>query len=82
MPAELNIGDLVKADTFKAGDFVDVTGVSKGHGYQGVVKRHGAAVKAQHPRRRPRPPPSGFPGRGTTPGRIMKGRDWRGSHGR
>ena len=40
--AELNIGDIVKADTFKAGDFVDVTGISKGHGYQGVIKRHGA----------------------------------------
>ena len=40
--AELNIGDIVKADTFKAGDFVDVTGITKGHGYAGVVKRHGA----------------------------------------
>ena len=40
--AELNIGDIVKADTFKAGDFVDVTGISKGHGYAGVIKRYGA----------------------------------------
>ena len=40
--AELNIGDIVKADTFKAGDFVDITGISKGHGYQGVIKRWGA----------------------------------------
>ena len=40
--AELNIGDIVKADTFKVGDFVDVTGPSKGHGYAGVVKRYGA----------------------------------------
>ena len=37
--AELNIGDIVKADTFQAGDFVDITGISKGHGYQGVIKR-------------------------------------------
>ncbi len=36
------VGDEVKADVFKAGDFVDVTGISKGHGYQGVVKRYGA----------------------------------------
>ena len=43
--AELNIGDIVKADTFKVGDFVDVTGISKGHGFQGVVKRHGTAIK-------------------------------------
>ena len=40
--AELNVGDIVKADTFKEGDFVDVTGISKGHGYQGVIKRFGA----------------------------------------
>ena len=38
----LNLGDVVKADTFAAGDWIDVTGISKGHGYQGVVKRHGA----------------------------------------
>ena len=40
--AEMNIGDVVKADVFAAGDWIDVTGISKGHGYQGVVKRHGA----------------------------------------
>ena len=37
--AELIIGDIVKADTFKVGDFVDITGTSKGHGYAGVIKR-------------------------------------------
>ena len=40
--ADMNVGDTVKADTFAAGDKIDVTGISKGHGYQGVVKRHGA----------------------------------------
>ena len=40
--AEMNVGDVVKADTFAAGDMSDVTGISKGHGYQGVIKRHGA----------------------------------------
>ena len=44
--AELNIGDIVKADTFQAGDFVDITGISKGHGYQGVIKRWGAPPPA------------------------------------
>jgi len=39
---ELNVGDVIKADTFAAGDMIDVTGISKGHGYQGVIKRHGA----------------------------------------
>ena len=36
------VGDILKADVFAAGDRVDVTGISKGHGYQGVIKRHGA----------------------------------------
>ena len=40
--AEMNVGDVVKADTFAAGDWIDVTGISKGHGYQGVIKRYGA----------------------------------------
>ena len=40
--ASMNVGDVVKADTFAAGDWIDVTGITKGHGYQGVVKRHGA----------------------------------------
>ena len=38
----MNVGDVVKADAFAAGDMIDVTGISKGHGYQGVIKRHGA----------------------------------------
>ena len=33
--AELNAGDIIKADTFKEGDKVDITGISKGHGYAG-----------------------------------------------
>ena len=36
------VGAEIKADMFKNGEFVDVTGISKGHGYQGVIKRHGA----------------------------------------
>ena len=36
---ELNVGDEVKVDTFQPGDKVDVIGTSKGHGFQGVVKR-------------------------------------------
>ena len=39
---EMNVGDVIKADVFKEGDKIDVTGISKGKGYAGVVKRHGA----------------------------------------
>ncbi len=38
---ELNLGDTVTVEMFEEGDWVDVTGVSKGKGFQGVVKRHG-----------------------------------------
>lgn len=37
--ASLNVGDLIKADIFENGEKVDVTGTSKGKGYQGVIKR-------------------------------------------
>ena len=37
--ANMNVGDVITADTFVAGDRVDVTGTSKGHGYSGVIKR-------------------------------------------
>ena len=40
--ATMNVGDVVKADVFANGDMIDVTGISKGHGYQGVIKRHNA----------------------------------------
>ena len=40
--SKYNVGDVLTANVFAKGDFVDVTGTSKGHGYQGVVKRHGA----------------------------------------
>jgi len=39
---ELSVGDEIKADVFAEGDKVDITGISKGKGYAGVVKRHGA----------------------------------------
>ena len=38
----LNVGDELKADTFAIGDRIDVTGISKGKGFAGVIKRHGA----------------------------------------
>ena len=43
--SELELGAVIKADMFQVGDFVDVTGTSKGHGYEGVVKRCGFAIQ-------------------------------------
>ena len=38
-PSEYTLGQVIAADTFAAGDIVDVQGVSKGKGFQGVIKR-------------------------------------------
>ena len=55
---EMNVGDVIKADVFKEGDKIDVTGISKGKGYAGVIKRwnhsrlketHGTGPVARHP---------------------------------
>ena len=40
--SKYEVGDVLTANVFAAGEYVDVTGITKGHGYQGVVKRHGA----------------------------------------
>ena len=75
--AELNIGDVIKADTFKEGDFVDVTGISKGHGYQGVIKRHGAQRTPMSHGGGPVHRHAGSMGSTTDPSRIFKGHDRR-----
>lgn len=54
---ELNLGDVVTVDIFEDDDWVDVTGISKGKGFQGVVKRHGfggvgGQTHGQHNRQR------------------------------
>lgn len=46
---DVAVGTLVKADIFSAGDIVDVTGISKGKGYTGVIKRYNhALIRATH----------------------------------
>ena len=73
--ADMNVGDEVKADTFAAGDKIDVTGISKGHGYQGVVKRHGfggvgGQTHGQHNRQRK----PGSLGASSYPSRVFPGK--------
>jgi len=71
--AEVSIGQRVGADLFKTGDFVDVTAISKGRGFAGVVKRHGfhGGPKTHGQSDRHRAP--GSIGSTTTPGRVLKG---------
>ena len=72
--AELNAGDIIKADTFEKGDFVDVTGTTKGHGYQGVIKRWGAQRTPMSHGGGPVHRHAGSMGSGTDPSRIFKGK--------
>ena len=72
--AELNVGDIVKADTFKEGDFVDVTGTSKGHGYAGVIKRFGQGRTPTSHGGGPVHRHAGSMGSTTDPSRIFKGK--------
>ena len=71
---EVNLGDTLTVDIFSEEDWVDVTGISKGRGFQGVVKRHGfggvgQATHGQHNRlRKP-----GSIGACSTPARVFKG---------
>ena len=75
-----NVGDEIKADIFTAGESVDVTGTSKGKGFQGVIKRHGQSRgpmgHGSMYHRRP-----GSMGSTSTPGRVYKGKNLPGHMG-
>ena len=79
--AELNVGDIVKADTFKVGDFVDITGTSKGHGYAGVIKRWGAQRTPTTHGGGPVHRHAGSMGSSTDPSRIFPGKKQAGHMG-
>ena len=72
--SELNVGDELKADVFEAGDKVDVTGISKGKGYAGVIKRHGAHRLKESHGTGPVHRHAGSMGSGTDPSRIFPGK--------
>lgn len=71
--SNINVGDEIKADVFTAGDAIDASGITKGHGFAGVIKRHGqhrgpmAHGSMYH--RRP-----GSMGATSDPGRVFKGK--------
>ena len=77
----VNVGDIIKADTFAEGDIVDVKGTSKGHGTAGAIKRwnfsrlresHGTGPNARH---------QGSLGACSSPSRVFKGRKMAGHYG-
>tara|TARA_B100001057_G_scaffold452077_1_gene495703 strand:- start:281 stop:898 length:618 start_codon:yes stop_codon:yes gene_type:complete len=71
---DFNLGDTINVDLFKEGEFIDVSSISKGKGFQGVVKRHGfsgvgQATHGQHNRLRA----PGSIGAASYPARVFKG---------
>ena len=77
----LNVGDIIKAETFAEGETVDVKGTSKGHGTAGAIKRwnfsrlresHGTGPNARH---------QGSLGACSSPSRVFKGRKMAGHYG-
>ncbi len=70
---ELNLGDVIRADIFAVGENVNVTGISKGRGFAGVVKRHkfrgGPKTHGQSDRHRA----PGSIGQSSSPSRVFKG---------
>ena len=74
MIEDFKLGDTITVDHFREGEFVDVSGTSKGKGFQGVVKRHGfagvgQATHGQHNRLRA----PGSIGAASYPARVFKG---------
>ncbi len=77
----INVGDILKADTFAAGEIVDVKGTSKGHGTAGAIKRwnfsrlrmtHGTGPNHRH---------AGSLGACSSPSRVFKGKKMAGHYG-
>ena len=71
---EYKLGDIISVEHFQEGEFVDISGTSKGKGFQGVVKRHGfagvgQATHGQHNRLRA----PGSIGAASYPARVFKG---------
>jgi large subunit ribosomal protein L3 len=79
--AQLNVGDVLKADVFAVGDHVDVTGTSKGKGYAGVVKRWKFGRQKETHGTGPVHRSVGSMGACSDPSRVMKGKKMAGHLG-
>ena len=78
---EMNVGDVIGADTFTAGDSVDVTGITKGRGYTGAVKRWGNHILRMTHGTGPIHRQVGSMGSTSTPSRVFKNKKMAGQYG-
>ena len=77
----LNVGDIIKADTFAVGDAIDVVGISKGKGFQGAIKRHNQHRLKETHGTGPVHRQAGSMGACSSPSRIYKGKGMAGHMG-
>ena len=77
----INVGDILKADTFAEGDIVDVSGTSKGKGFSGTIKRHNNARLKETHGTGPVHRHAGSMGACSSPSRIYKGKGMPGQMG-
>lgn len=77
----LNVGDIIKADTFTVGDIVDVSGTSKGKGFAGTIKRHNQHRLKETHGTGPVHREAGSMGACSSPSRIFKGKGMPGHMG-
>ena len=78
---EMNVGDVIGADTFEAGESVDVTGITKGRGYTGAVKRWGNHILRMTHGTGPIHRQVGSMGSTSTPSRVYKNKKMAGQYG-
>ncbi|MCL2004079.1 MAG: 50S ribosomal protein L3 [Oscillospiraceae bacterium] len=81
LEGEYKTGDVIDVSVFEAGDRVDVTGVSKGKGYAGVIKRHGFGRTAMSHGGGPVHRHQGSMGSGSDPSRVLPGKKMAGHMG-
>lgn len=77
----MNVGDEIKVDVFAEGDIIDVTGISKGKGYAGAVKRWGSARGLMTHGGGPVHRSVGSTGANSSPSKVMKGKHMAGHMG-
>ena len=79
--ADMNVGDVVAADTFACGEKVDITGITKGRGYTGAVKRWGNHILRMTHGTGPIHRQVGSMGACSTPSRVYKNKKMAGQYG-
>ena len=77
----INVGDVISADTFAAGEKVDITGITKGHGYTGAIKRWNHHILRMTHGTGPVHRQVGSMGANSTPSRVYKNKKMAGQYG-